>query len=87
MGVLFRKSQEPRGCDRETEKLNQCSVEEGGVEGGGGGNWRAADVHVMLFACFSRKDNGHYRRQRMPINKAGSMEGNIDKGRGGVGVH
>lgn len=55
--------------------------------GEGGSNWPAADVRVMLFACFSTKDKGHYRRQHMPINKAGSMEGNIDKGRGSVGVH
>lgn len=51
------------------------------------GNWPADDVHVLLFACFFRKDNGYYRRQRMPINKAGSMESNIDKERGCVGVH
>lgn len=58
--------------------MGKCSESGLGEEGG---NWPAADVHVMLFACFSRKDNGHYRRQHMPINKAGSMEGNIDEGK------
>ena len=71
-GCFVRISQAPCGYDQGMEKLNQWLEKKGG-------NWPAADIHVMLFACFSRKDNGHYRRQHISINKAGSTEGNIDK--------
>ena len=45
------------------------------------------NVHVLLFACFSRKDNRHQWTQHMSINKTGRKECIIDKGVGSVGVH
>lgn len=86
-GCSVRKSQELYGFDQGgrwgvVEKLNQ-SREAGEVE---------SALQQMLTFCCLRASPGKTMDitewQHMPINKkAGSTEGNIDKGRSGVGVH